>query len=472
MKRLYTLPTDNVILECLANDTLDRNGDVVRFCSILDTLHECTVLALDGAWGSGKTFFVKQVKLLIDGICNGTINDPNIKEGLNGVLSTYRSIYNNLVLTQHHSTIYFDAWLNDNESDPILSIINAIVKSEQVALRIRNEKSIAKLLSSILECISGRNITELFDAAKGNDLMSEVKQHESIDKLMTEFFSAAIGGKNNRLIVFIDELDRCKPTYAIVLLERIKHFFTDEHLTFVFSVNQNQLQHTVKNFYGYGFDASKYLEKMFDISIPLPDANTEKFMHYIGFKDSRSYFEKVCNSVVRYFCFGLRDITKYRQYLEATISKIPHNNALLNTVAFDRAQTYCLICIAPILIGLRIHDISSYNKLILGLYSKPFIEILASQEFQYMQRDYLVGYNEYLINSAADSLDTSVNTGVPIELTARLSELYSSLFIEKYFDNHEKTIGMITIDREVRDRLFKYINPLSKFAKANTETIV
>lgn len=469
MKRLYTLPTDNVILECLANDTLDRNGDVVRFCTILDTLHECTVLALDGVWGSGKTFFIKQVKMLIDGICNGPINDPNIKEGLNGVLSTYRSIYSSINLTQCHSTIYFDAWLNDNESDPILSIINAIVKSEQVLLRIRNEKNLAKLLSSILECISGRNVTELFEAAKGDDLMLEIKQNESIEKLMKEFFSAAIGEKNNRLIVFIDELDRCKPTYAISLLERIKHFFTDERLTFVFSVNQNQLQHTIKSYYGYGIDASKYLEKMFDISIPLPEANTEKFMQHIGFKDSRSYFGKICNSVIRYFNFGLRDIAKYRQYLEATISKIPHNNSLLNTVAFDRAQTYCLICIAPILIGLRIYDISSFNMLILGSNSKPFIDIMVSQDFHYMQYDYLVGNNECLVISSVDSTSTNANSRVPIELSTRLSELYSALFVEKYHDNHEKTIGMITIDREVRDRLLKYINPLSKFAKANAE---
>ena len=66
MKLLYTLPTDENILSCLENDTVGRNADVVRFCSILDSFHECTAISLDGTWGSGKTFFVKQAQLLLD----------------------------------------------------------------------------------------------------------------------------------------------------------------------------------------------------------------------------------------------------------------------------------------------------------------------------------------------------------------------------------------------------------------------
>ena len=48
--------------------------------------------------------------------------------------------------------------------------------------------------------------------------------------------------KGNRLIIMVDELDRCKPSYAVKLLERIKHYFTNDRITFVFSVNTYELE--------------------------------------------------------------------------------------------------------------------------------------------------------------------------------------------------------------------------------------
>ena len=48
--------------------------------------------------------------------------------------------------------------------------------------------------------------------------------------------------RGNRLIIFIDELDRCKPTFAVHLLEQIKHYIFDDRITFVFSINLEQLQ--------------------------------------------------------------------------------------------------------------------------------------------------------------------------------------------------------------------------------------
>ena len=43
--------------------------------------------------------------------------------------------------------------------------------------------------------------------------------------------------KANKLVIFIDELDRCNPSFAIKLLERIKHFFYDDRFIFVFSTD-------------------------------------------------------------------------------------------------------------------------------------------------------------------------------------------------------------------------------------------
>ena len=66
---------------------------------------------------------------------------------------------------------------------------------------------------------------------------------------------------NGKVIIFIDELDRCKPTYAVKLLERVKRYFNGDNYISVYSINMQQLQHTIKKFYGVDFDAHKYLDR-------------------------------------------------------------------------------------------------------------------------------------------------------------------------------------------------------------------
>ena len=58
--------TDKQILEHLRNDTILRNNQLSMLVKLLNSLKENTVLAIDGAWGSGKTVFVKQLLMLSD----------------------------------------------------------------------------------------------------------------------------------------------------------------------------------------------------------------------------------------------------------------------------------------------------------------------------------------------------------------------------------------------------------------------
>lgn len=76
------------------------------------------------------------------------------------------------------------------------------------------------------------------------------------------------------VFVFVDELDRCRPSYAISLLEEIKHIFGMPNVCFVVSTNLAQLSHSVRAVYGQGFDAEHYLKRFFDQThaIPLPDS--------------------------------------------------------------------------------------------------------------------------------------------------------------------------------------------------------
>ena len=61
--------------------------------------------------------------------------------------------------------------------------------------------------------------------------------------------------KNNlRILLIVDELDRCKPDYAIKVLEIVKHFFNYEKITTLVVTNNNQLSECIKHVYGYNFN--------------------------------------------------------------------------------------------------------------------------------------------------------------------------------------------------------------------------
>ena len=83
--------------------------------------------------------------------------------------------------------------------------------------------------------------------------------------------------KGDKPIIFIiDELDRCRPSYAVELLEQVKHFFSVSGIVFVLSIDKVQLGHAVRGVYGNDrINADEYLRRFIDIeySIPVPDKN-------------------------------------------------------------------------------------------------------------------------------------------------------------------------------------------------------
>ena len=69
-------PTYENVIHHYLEDTIGRNDDLFYFVRILSGLSSGSAVALNAAWGSGKTFFVKQAKMLID------IHNPNSDIGI------------------------------------------------------------------------------------------------------------------------------------------------------------------------------------------------------------------------------------------------------------------------------------------------------------------------------------------------------------------------------------------------------
>lgn len=208
-----------------------------------------------------------------------------------------------------YATVYYDAWTYDNHDDPILSLVYAASQSGQKADLSDSPSHVLEAAAAVFDAFTGKNLTSLVKGlgkVEIKDRLSEIRDTEELKSKIHEFIDTLTAEKANQLVFFIDELDRCKPDYAIRFLERIKHYFDDERITFVFSVSLTQLQWTIRNYYGNGFDATKYLDKFFDLRVSIPNADYERFLRdrlEIGSDETAGI---VCHEVVRQFNFSLR----------------------------------------------------------------------------------------------------------------------------------------------------------------------
>ena len=90
--------------------------------------------------------------------------------------------------------------------------------------------------------------------------------------------SAKKWSKEQPVVIMVDELDRCSPEYAVEMLQLLEHVFYAENVVFVVSMNRAELAHSVKGFYGEGFDADGYLERFFDDVFGLPASNRVQYI--------------------------------------------------------------------------------------------------------------------------------------------------------------------------------------------------
>ncbi|MEZ9739563.1 P-loop NTPase fold protein [Vibrio splendidus] len=241
---------------------------------------ENLVFALDSSWGSGKTTFIKMWH------SHNNTHEPRLK------------------------TIYFDAFQNDYQSDPFLALASEVYdlfedgdeeskndfkeKASNVfkafsrgvirtGVKVATagvidgsaldsaEKEISTLLSDQVDSV----IADKFESSKADkNALNEFKKY--LEKVVAEHTI------NNKLVFVIDELDRCRPDFALEILEKIKHLFSVPGLTFVLVMNREQLQESVKSRYGNGINASLYLQKFINVWLTLPNMKSHGISDHTG----------------------------------------------------------------------------------------------------------------------------------------------------------------------------------------------
>jgi len=373
MKNYSLKPTEENALELLRANPILRNQYVFRFAKMLSYMEDdCYSIALNGDWGSGKTFFVKQVKLLLDAANPQSGMPEETRRLIEAQIQTAAWL-------ESYVTVYYDAWSYDNHDDPILSLVYATLQNGQgLDLSSNSGIRILNAATAVFDAVTGKNLTALMNGLKGlcsEDKLSAIKKTEDLKERIREFIDSLIEEHGSRLVFFIDELDRCKPDYAIRFLERIKHYFDDERITFVFSVNLTQLQWTVRSYYGNGFDATKYIDKFFDLQISIPRTNSDSFLRdrlHIG---TDTVSTMVCHEVVRQFDFSLRQAERYARLIKIVATQFDRYDSIREE---NKAAIFAANYLVPFLIGLQMYDLKLYHEFLAGTNPGPMLSILAN----------------------------------------------------------------------------------------------
>lgn len=262
------IPTGNIY----QHDALDRKPLIEFIENFLTKVDGPFVLALDSPWGTGKTTAVRMLKAALSA----------------------RSV----------PTIYFNAWKVDYASDPLVALVSALdsiepknaeadhrFKKRMVSVRklttsVAKHGAVAAIKAATFGALDIDSAVEKVASDMAGDLTKDLiesfhKETASLDHLRTEL-EKAIGelsedaGKKP-LVFFIDELDRCRPSFSIETLERIKHLFDVENLIFVLSIDKKQLEAATAAVYGDRINASEYLRRFFDLELKLPQPDPKLF---------------------------------------------------------------------------------------------------------------------------------------------------------------------------------------------------
>lgn len=452
MKSLELKATEENLIELLETDRIRRNDSVLNFIRLLDALEDNSTIALDGRWGSGKTFFVKQVKLLLDSI-NSQSKKDETQIKISGI---WEKLSNNQKLDNNFVVVYFDAWENDDE-DPLLSLIYGITYDVFGEVNSLPNDNLNTLFSTIIDCTKLKMVKEAIEK-NYTDYFKSVKNNKELKEQIRQFISALLQEKGNRLIIIVDELDRCNPIYAMSLLEKIKHFFDNDLVTFVFSINIHELQHTIKQVYGQDFDGLCYLDRFFDLRVTLPKPYIQGFYDGINFNASHYTYDIAVNYFVKTYELELRQITKFIRVCQVAAYEITHNNDRRFKFSQGKATEISFLYILPVVIGLKLYNAEGYKEFISGRFVEPLLKMYAHDEYP------MFGSSEFLNKNETYSEEDENKNLKLISVEDKINEIYNAIFTQGSQQNSKGImIGDYTFDIRIKDKLIDAASLLSSY---------
>ena len=264
-------------------DVLNRDGFIIKLKTLIEIMSESKqgcCFALNGAWGSGKSFVLEKL-------------EDKLKEQL--IEETEDNKY---------YVFHYDCWKYDYYEEPTVAIIAAMLDetNKELALFSEETETAMKISLTTARELLGAVASELCKNKIGIDLVeiaskvTEKQGESSIDDFDSLYgFKRALEkarrniqeiAKDKTVVVVVDELDRCIPEYAIRVLERLHHIFEDlDNVIVLVSMDKEQLEHSIINIYG-AINVDTYLRKFISFKVDLDKGKAssyaEKFSSYFS----------------------------------------------------------------------------------------------------------------------------------------------------------------------------------------------
>ena len=291
-------------------DQLGREEIADGLTILLNNVDTPFVLTINSSWGTGKTTFLRMW-------------DKKLKN-------------------QGYKCFIYNAWQNDFVDDPFISFMGELDnfqnekteawKETKNGAQVFFENWFAPLAKiALISQGADPTTTSAVTAGLGGHVKDFFKHFKKMGEDLSVFkdkFKKYVKSLNEAseneikpFIVFIDELDRCKPSFAIQLLERLKHIFDIPGIVFVLAMDMEQLGHSLKTIYGNNMNVSGYLRRFFDQEFLLPPSSPEKYPEFLinhyGLESSYLLIQQTKREFLETFVplsksykLGLRDIEK------------------------------------------------------------------------------------------------------------------------------------------------------------------
>lgn len=314
IRRVDREPSNDFIIDSILNGTNKRQDDIRSLVDILNRIEGNYSIFIDGEWGIGKTIFVNQVSIALQSLNPSSCKDENLRSKLNEINSTLFSNAMEICCSgKTYYPIFLNAWKQDFYEDPLIIISSIIAENFKEHNDLANRgtsllSAIAGLISSIKPSVTVMtpDATQQFSvsidpeqAIRSFRKTDYLEHHKAMEKFKEDIGSAlsdSAEGRADRFVLFVDELDRCRPEFAIRILETLRLFFDQDNLTIVFSANARALGESISSWYGGGFNGHRYLMRFYDMAKEITSYDIVSFLTLNGIEADRTDYIVKCIS--------------------------------------------------------------------------------------------------------------------------------------------------------------------------------
>lgn len=411
MKRVSAELTDEQIIELIANDPIGRNREIADFLSLVSKVEGGYSFFLNASWGDGKTVFVRQTALALT-VLNENLQAP--EEADRAIRKTEIAEVN---LGEPYMPVYYNAWKNDSFGEPLPTLI-ATIASEHGLLDFTKDGSgiveaTTGLLDAFLKPFGLDVVSDVKSALSGKNYLEAFNERRDLQQKVRDLIDRILEERANKLVLFIDEIDRCSPAFALRLLEELKFLFEYDKVIMVFSTDTKQLASAISGAYGSEFDGAKYLQRFYDRIIPLTKPRSALYMSALGFNRVSGFFDSLVADLANVSGLSMRETNCFLESLDNVQNLIKKFSSQEEWGTF-----FFCVGIVPVLLLTKLRDIEAYGKVVRNADSQPVIEYLeTSQSFKRLN-DLAIG--NIVSQSCGDDADGGVYREGGAELIADL----------------------------------------------------